>query len=112
MKQALQAAAGPSAHLVNKTKKQIVKKPAAAKRPAAIVWEGPGKPPVPKIGSPALLYKHSRIYTALSRRSFRVIVDKRNYATEKPILWKGSSPDVASWRAALKLCDDFKPKKA
>ena len=93
---------------VNPTKKNIVKRPAA--RPNHVVWSGPGKPPVPTIGQ-VIIYKHSKIYVNAPRRCFRTIVDAKNCASEKQEPFGNTEPTAASWRRALKRCDEFKPEK-
>ena len=56
-----------------------------------IVWEGSGKPPVPKLGD-VIIYKLSKIYVSTSRQSFRVIVEAKNYASEKGVKWGAAAP--------------------
>ena len=87
---------------------KVLKKPAVAKN--HIVWEGPGKPPVPKIGD-VVLYKHSKIYVSASRRAYRVILNATVYATEKPIPFGGDAPNAASWDKVVKACNAYKPSK-
>ena len=85
------------------TKKNILKRPAA--RPNHVVWSGPGKPPVPTIGQ-VIIYKHPKIYVSAPRRCFRILVDAKNYASEKQEPLGSPEPTAASWRKTLKRCDE------
>ena len=76
-------------------------------KPVSEPWSGSGKPPLPKLGDPLLLYKSSKIYISASKLEFRVIREAKLYATELSIKFAGTKPDSKTWAAALKACDTF-----
>jgi hypothetical protein len=93
-----------------KPKKKAMKRPSALMKKPAAVWKpAHGKPACPELGSVPVLYKQAKIYISETRKSFRVICEATNYATEVSVKWKSDKPNARSWAEALKKVDAYKP---
>ena len=72
-----------------------------------LVWSKKGKPPMLKTDKECLDYKTARIYLSFAKRSWRVIKERGNYATESTVSWKGDKPSSSSWTKAIDTIDSY-----
>ena len=54
------------------------------------------------------MYKQAKIYISEPRKSFRIICEATNYATEVSVKWKSDKPNARAWAEALKKVDAYK----
>ena len=90
---------------MKKVATQMPAKKTVAKKPAAKPFVYDKRPPMPKIGDPAVYYKCGKVYTCAKNNIFRVIVQAANYSSERRASWGQSAPTPEAWAEALRLTD-------
>ena len=87
-----------------------IKRPAAAATPSLAMTSCRGPPVMPSVKGPKvpepIVYKGARIYTSLARRSWRIIMEPPNMASEVSVAW--GSDTAAAWEKVKKRIRDTK----